>query len=770
MRSSLREGALVVLRSPTGSGKSTRVPLHLLEELEESGDAREVWVVQPRRLAARSLAAHVARLLGEECGDRVGYQVRFDARTGPSTRVVFLTPGVALRRIADDAQALRNVRAVLIDEFHERGAEADAIAAMVLAARRAGAPCALWLLSATIEPAPLVDWMSPFGRVEVLESQGRAFPVNVSYAPSQGRAELTESVADAVVGRLRQGVDGDILCFLPGTGEIRRAIDLVARKLGGAGRARLLPLHGDLEPEEQDEAIRPARPGEVNVVFATNVAETSLTLPGVRHVIDGGYARVARFDPRRGFDTLYTVRASRRSAEQRAGRAGRVAPGTCTRLWSEMDAPPEDEPPEVCRLDLSDLWLSLAGTCDPAALPWPTPPPEERVEAASGLLARLGAIGADGRITALGRRMASLPLGPRSARVLIAAEEIGGFEAALRWAAEWESQGRGDADRVRRRIADRFRPSTRRGALGEALLHGFPDRLATSAGQGRWRLPDGRVAEGGRDLDESGATLGIALEVQELAGGGRGPALRLRSFEPVRPEWVRAAFPGLWSEEVEVDWDPRQRRVVGCRVARFDGQIVDVSSVDDNRIPRLLAEQKLAALVASGDIRWKWGEDEDEWVRRSRLVADAFPERSISRLDDDDLELVRAALVEGCLAAGGVESREVLPLLKEVQGQEASAFVERMAPVTVGLSSGRKARLAYGADGTVLLAARIGDFVGVKQESVRIGQGRIPILFEILAPNWRPVQRTSDLDGFWERSYPAIKADLKRRYPKHPWP
>lgn len=738
--------------------------------MEESGDPREIWVVQPRRLAARSLAVHVAGLLGEECGARVGYQVRFDSRTGPSTRVVFVTPGVALRRLCEDAGCLRRVRAVLIDEFHERGAEADAVAALVLESRRGGGSCSLWLLSATIEAEPLLEWMRPHGRVELLEAQGRTFPVAVSHQAPVAGADLTKSVSDAVLDRLRGGAEGDVLCFLPGTGEIRRAMDLVARRIGRAAAVRLLPLHGDMEPEEQDEALRPARPGEVNVVFATNVAETSLTLPGVRHVVDGGYARVARFDPRRGLDTLYTIRASQRSADQRAGRAGRVAPGTCTRLWSEMDAPPDDEPPEVCRLDLSGLWLTLSSCCRPSDLPWPTPPPAERMEAANVLLARLGAVDADGRVTPLGRRMASLPLGPRAARVLLAAEELGGFDAALRWAAGWESQGRGEEERLRRRLSDKFRPNGRSAELGELLLRGFPDRLAFAAGQGRWRLSDGRVAEGGADAERTRASLVVALEVQELAGGGRGPVLRLRSFEPVRPEWIQEAFPELWREEIELDWDSRQRRIVGSRVARFDGQVVDSAGIDDNRIPRMQAEQRLAALVESGEIRWKWGDEENEWVRRTRLVADAFPEKTIPRLDDGDLELVRAALVEGCLAAGGVESRDVLPLLKEVQGHEATVFVERMAPVSVVLSSGRKARLVYGPDGTVLLSARIGDFVGVKQETIRIGQGRIPLLFEILAPNHRPVQRTSDLDGFWERSYPAIKADLKRRYPKHPWP
>jgi len=758
------------LRSPTGSGKSTRVPLHLLQELEERDVPGEIWVVQPRRLAARSLATHVAGLIGEECGRRIGYRVRFDSRTGPDTRVVFLTPGVALRMLIEDPGAASRLRAVLIDEFHERGAEADAVGALVLQARRDGAGTSLWLLSATIDPEPLAEWMRPFGVVRLLESQGRTFPVAIVHRPPQGAAELTESVAQAAFERIRMGAEGDLLCFLPGVGEIRRTADQLARRLGRESAVRILPLHGDMEPEDQDEALRPARKGEINVVLATNVAETSLTLPGVRHVIDGGYARVARFDPRRGLDTLYTIRASQRSADQRAGRAGRVAPGTCWRLWAEQDAPPGDEPPEVCRLDLSGLWLTLAYSLDPARLAWPTPPPPDRVEAATVLLRRLGALDRRGRTTELGRRMARLPLGPRAAAVLVCAEREGGFEAALAWAAEWESQGRGETDRLRRRLADAFRPSSRSAPLGRCLLAGFPDRLACQVSPGRWRLADGRVAEAGRELHAESESLGIALEVQELAGGGKGPALRLRSFEAVRPEWVREAFPDLWSEEVEVDWDPRARRVVGGRVSRLDGQIVSTAPVSDDRLPRARAEELLAAMVKSGDIRWKWGEDEDEWLARTRLVADAFPEKDIPRLGEDDLDLVRAALVEGCLAAGGVESREVLPLLKEAQGHDAAAFVERMAPLNVGLSSGRKARIAYGADGTALLSARIGDFVGVKQESVRLGQGRIPLVFEILAPNWRPVQRTSDLDGFWERSYPGIKADLKRRYPRHPWP
>jgi ATP-dependent helicase HrpB len=730
-----------------------------------------IWVIQPRRLAARSLAHWVAKGIGEEPGGLVGYQVRFDRKVSDRTRVVFLTPGVALR-LWDDPRIRPSISVVLLDEFHERGAEADALGALVLKERIGGTGPALWILSATIDTEPWSRWLSSAGPVDVLESQGRLHPVAISHHPPAAGTPLPESVARAVRELLRRGPEGDILCFVPGIGEIRRTIDLLASLRHPSLSLRLLPLHGDLEPQEQDEALRPAPPGTLNIVVATNVAETSLTLPGVRHVVDSGYVRSARYDPRRGLDTLYTVRASLRSADQRAGRAGRVAPGTCWRLWHETDIPPDDELPEIRRVDLAPLWLQLSGRQNPSELPWPSPPEPERVQAARELLERLDAVDASGKRTATGADLAQMPVSVRTARVLLESRRIGGAKAAVAWAVGRESRG-GDEDRLRRALADLANPSPAREIpLGRLLLPAFADRIAIrtdastslSTSTDRWRLPDGRVAEG-----DAPGKIGLALEVQETANT-KGTTLRLRDLEPIEPEWLEDAFPGRISTHVEIDWDARARRVVGREVARLDGLELWARPVDDNRLPRLQAEETLAKLVASGDIRWKWGEDEDDWVSRTRLVAKAFPERDLCVFSEEDLDLVRSALVEGCLAAPGVENREVLPYLREVQGQEQMNFVERMAPRQTTLASGRKARIAYQPDGSALVSARIGDFVGVKQESIRIAQGRIPMNFEILAPNHRPVQRTADLDGFWQRSYPEIKADLKRRYPRHPWP
>lgn len=727
-----------------------------------------VWVVQPRRLAARSVAAWVAKARGEELGRSVGYHVRFDRKAGSETRVLFLTPGVALRLACSGG--LEGVSAVLLDEFHERSAETDALAALVLKQSEQGP--ALWLLSATLDPLPLREWLSQGNRrVEILETEGRLHPVEISHHPGPGNLPLPDAMAAAVRERLRQGAEGDILCFLPGVGEIRRTIERLSDgPLPGPYRVRCLPLHGELEPAEQDLALAPAASGWVHVVVATNVAETSLTLPGVRHVIDSGYVRSARFDPRRGLNTLYTVRASRRSADQRAGRAGRVARGTCWRLWNESDLPPEEELPELLRVDLSPLWLGLASAgLTPSSLPWPTPPPEEGVQAAIALLQLLGALDRDLRATPRGREMARMGVSPRVARSIMEARTQGGAQAVVHWAAAWEAQGPAEARKLSDSLSEFVRQAPRKDApLGRLLLPAFPDRLATSVGKDRWRLADGRVCDGLPNQVPGG--LCLALEVQETGNSQKGTALRLREANHIDPRWVEDAFPDQLSTTVETDWDAKVRRVVAREVARLAGQELWSRPVDDNRIPRLQAEQLLSEKIASGEITWKWTEQEEAWLGRTRLVAKAFPERELCQFSEEDLELVRNTVVEGCLAAAGVENREVLPYLQEAQGRDQVQFVERMAPLSLALASGRRARIDYQPDGTALVAARIGDFVGVRQDSVRIAQGRIPMLFEILAPNHRPVQRTADLDGFWQRSYPAIKADLKRRYPRHPWP
>jgi len=764
-----REGGGVVLQAPTGSGKSTRAPQMLLEALPEG----EIWVLEPRRLAVRSLAARVASERGGEVGGEVGYRVRFESRVGPATRLLFLTPGTALRMLSGNPE-LRGVAALCFDEFHERGADSDALAALALELCTTSRPdLRVWILSATLDPVRLVAWFSARGvGARQLSSQGRAYPVELSHLPPESGEMLARTVARAL-RQILSSLQGDVLVFLPGRDEIRRAESACRELLSHhplAAVTEVVQLHGELEPSEQDAAVRPSTPGRFKVILSTNVAETSLTLPGVRHVVDSGLVRRARFDPRRGLNTLWTVRADRKSAEQRAGRAGRTAAGDCLRLWDPRDLPPEDSLPEIARLELSGLWLQLLGEgATPGSLPWLDAPPTEAVAAAQALLERLGALDRDGAITALGRELSKLPVSPRTARVLWEARVNGGLAAALEWASEHESQGGGDARRLRDRLRGMFGPG--KGGpvpLGRLLLPSFSDAIATATDGGRWRLPDGRTAA--LDQSQQASPLLLALEVQETAARERGTSLRIRQAVPLDPDWIIEAFPRDSGLRQLLEWDVRARRVVGREVFELFGQELSHRPLSDDRLDRLRAEEILSEKLADGTIRWAWGDDEDLWARRVRLAAELFPERGLVRLDEGDLDLVRSALCEGCLAAPGVEGREVLPFLREVVGAEGCAFVESMLPLRLNLPNGKRAQLEYRDDGPPLVRARISDLIGLKSSQVRIAQGRVAILWEILAPNHRPVQRTADLDGFWSGAYPEIRKDLARRYPKHPWP
>jgi len=765
-----RQGGGVVLQSPTGSGKSTRVPQLLLDALP----AGEIWVLEPRRLAVRSLAHWVARQRGGEIGGEVGYRVRFESRTSPQTRLVFLTPGTALRMVASNP-TLAGVAAVCLDEFHERGADADALASLALSLMAGPRPdLRLWILSATLDAKGLLEWFGKAGvPARILASEGRSYPVEISHQSPQGG----EPTAKAVARALRQvlsNCDGDVLVFLPGQDEIRRAAtacqEVLSRHPMGATTS-ICSLHGELDPREQDEVVRPSPPGRFKVILSTNVAETSLTLPGIRHVIDSGLVRRARHDALRDLNTLWTVRASRRSAQQRAGRAGRVAAGTCLRLWDPQDLPPEEDPPEVERLELSGLWLQLMGLgIAPQELPWPTPPPTSAVKSAARLLRQLGACDDHGNLTPVGKALAQLPVSPRTGRALLEAQRLDCLEDALDWACQHEAQGPEEARKLRERLRQALPCRHRRNdrPLGRLLLPAFCDRLAVSVGQGRYRLSDGRAAQ--LDTSQEGAALLLVLELQETVGRDRGPALRLRKAEAVEDSWIREVFGSDASFGQVLEWDGRARRVAGREVFSLFGQELSSRPVPDDRIDRLAAEALLAEQVANGTIRWKWGEDEEEWALRVRLAAKLFPERNLSVLDESDMELVRSALCEGCLAAGGIENRAVLPYLREVLGHEACSFVESMLPVRMNLPNSKRARIEYRPDGPPLVQARISDLIGVKSQQVRIAQGRTSILWEILAPNHRPVQRTADLDGFWTGSYPEIRKDLARRYPRHPWP
>ena len=745
VRAALASARAAVLVAPPGSGKTTRVPPALLD------DGR-VFLLQPRRLAARSIARRIAAEQGLALGEDVGWQVRFERRFTARTRLLVATEGVLTGRLQSDP-LLTGFRTIVLDEFHERSLHADLALALGRQAWRAREDLRLLVMSATLDAGPVASFLDD---CPVIEAAGRAHPVDVSYASGL-------SLVDAVRGALA-GAAGHVLCFLPGAPEIRRA---QAELAGRTGDARVLPLHGRLGAEEQDEALAPSSARKV--ILATNVAETSLTVEGVTDVIDTGQQKVLRFDPATGLDRLVLERISLDSAEQRRGRAGRTGPGRVVRLWDSRDRLRARREPDIERVDLASPALDvLAWGGDPRTFEWFEAPPEDRLAAALGLLERLGAT-REGRITRTGEAMHRLPLHPRLARVVVDAG--GGARAAAACAVLAEGwRPAGDppttdsdvlsaSDRIRdappgvraaaRDVEDAARAAgVGRARVGEgdealrrALLTGFPDRVARRRAplSNRLVLATGQGAVLGRESGVRGGDLLLALDVTGGAAGAGG--------EPI----VRAA------SRVEREWLAGVRTEV---VHRFDDEAGAVRAfARDEYDGLLLAERPVPvdpALAAD-------------------LLARALERRGLGPAAAALQGRLRAAGLEADLHAGVVAAcrgRTSLPALDrpdEWLDPGVRARLDRLAPERLALPSGRTAALEYRPDGAVVAAAKLQELFGLA-DTPRIGPGRVPVVFELLAPNGRPVQTTSDLRSFWERTYPEVRKELRGRYPRHPWP
>jgi ATP-dependent helicase HrpB len=742
VRERLRGSRALVLVAPPGSGKTTRVPPAL------TGDG-SVFLLQPRRIAARSIAKRIASEQGWTLGEEVGFQVRFEKRYSRDTRLLVATEGVLTRRLQSDP-LLSGFRTIVLDEFHERSLHADLALAFARQAWRARSDLRLLVMSATLDAGPVVRFLDD---CPVIEVAGRPHPIEVRYEP---RTPLPDAVR-AVLAR----PGGHVLCFLPGAPEIRRA----QGELGTFAGARVLPLHGTLRGEEQDEALAPS--AQRKVILATNVAETSLTVEGVTDVIDTGQHKVLRYDPSRGLDRLELERIPADSAEQRAGRAGRTGPGRVLRLWDARDRLRQRREPEIERVDLASPVLDvLAWGGDPRTFEWFEAPPADALVAAVALLERLGAC-KGGRLTPDGAAMHRLPVHPRLARVLLAAG--GGARAAAACAvlAEgWRPALKGDTPTTDSDVlsaADRIReapPGVRAAAreleslvpaeaatgggderLLRALLAGFPDRVARrrEPGASRLVLSSGSGALLGR---ESGVREGELVLALEVTGGVAGAAA-----EPL----VRVA------SRVERSWLEEVRSEV---VHRFDEASGSVRAVARDSYDRLvLAERPVppdpelaAGLLAEAVERRGLGEAGERLRRRLRLAG----------LEAD----LHAAVISAC------RGRTSLPPLDEPErwlDATTRSRLDRLAPVRLALPSGRTAALDYREDGSLFAAAKLQELFGLA-ETPRIGPGREPVVFELLAPNGRPVQTTRDLRGFWERTYPEVRKELRGRYPKHPWP
>jgi ATP-dependent helicase HrpB len=809
----LRREAAVVLRAPTGAGKTTRVPPALLDAGLTRG---RIIVLEPRRLAARAAARRIADERGEALGDVVGYSVRFERKYGPNTRLLVVTPGVLLRFLLDDP-FLSDTGVVVFDEFHERGLESDLALGMARLIQQTVRPeLRIVVMSATLATGEVSQYL---GGCPVVESEGRLFPVEVVYEPKP-ESQAWPVAAARAAERLLDRTPGDLLVFLPGLHEIR----LTARHLEAAAAARdfaVLPLHGELPAEQQDAALLPQ--ARRKVVLATNVAETSVTVEGVTGVVDTGLARSLVFDPAVGLDRLKLTPVSRASADQRTGRAGRTRPGVCVRLWSAMGhrARPAQTQPEIRRVDLAGAVLHLLcmGEKDVLRFPWPEPPPEATVTQALALLRRLGAVDQD--VTDLGRAMARLPAHPRIARLLIEGRRLGearrvALAAALlserdpfgrslgdpppdhRRAAtesdlldrvealeEYEKTGRvqtalGPLNRGAARFVLHARDQLLRARNGErdgggvhvsrsdeavrrALLAAFPDRLA------RRREPGARrgVMVGGRGVrlapssGVSAAELFLCLDVD----AGQAEAV-VRQASAVERDWLPSAS---LTTSTEVAFDEQSERVTARRVTRFEDLILDevqAALPGDEETARVLAA---AAAARPERVLPAADSPAAQYRTRVRCLGSWMPELQLPAFEESELRDLIAVLSHGCRSFADLRKAPWLDAMRARLTHAQRQAVEREAPERLEVPSGSRVALRYEEGRPPVLAVRIQEVFGLR-ETPRVGGGRVRVLLHLLAPNYRPQQVTDDLASFWANTYPVVRKELRARYPKHAWP
>ena len=742
----LKRDAAVVLEAPPGAGKTTRVPPALLEIVQG-----EVVVLEPRRIAARAAARWVASELGERVGERVGYQVRFEEVSSPRTRLRYLTEGILARRLLSDPE-LRGVGAVVLDEFHERHLPGDLALALV---QRLLPRVKLVVMSATLDAAPLAKHLG----CRVVRSEGRRFAVEIEYQEKPGR--LGEQVALAVRKLTVPGSSGDVLVFLPGAAEIRQAAQ-ACEEIARHRELLLVPLHGDLPAEEQDRALSPA--DRRKVILSTNVAETSVTVPGVTAVIDSGLARIAAHSPWSGLTSLQVMKVSRASAAQRAGRAGRTGPGRALRLYSKRDhdARPEHHPPEIERLDLAGTVLDLrAAGIDPAQLPWVDAPPPSSLGTAEALLRRIGALDDSGQITELGRDCARFPLHPRLSRLLLESARRGAAADGCTIAALLsENEARAAdvlelLDQPRSRRAEQARSQLLRSlgrsdagkdpdALRISTLSAFPDRIARRRGD-EVLLSSGGSAQIVREGPRSEWL--VAVDAEERREHGRSRVL-VRLACAIDPEWLLEAA----REETQLVW-------AHDRVEAVHRLLYDKLVLEETRTPA--QDAALLFQHASFD-RTRI----EELRARAAAVAQHCPESGVRALSDEDVE---RALRRACEGRGSLVELQDLDLAGLLFQPAQRAALDRLAPEQVSLPSGRKLHVEYAASQPPAVRSRLQDFFGLARGPA-ICEGRLPLVLHLLAPNGRAQQVTQDLAGFWQRHYPSVRRELMRKYPRHAWP
>ena len=816
----------LILQAPTGSGKSTQVPQILLDGgALESG---RCIILQPRRLATRMLAKRVAEERGGELGGEVGYQIRLDNVSSPETRILFVTEGILLRRMLVNPR-LEEISTLIFDEFHERHLFSDVSLARALDLQESTRPdLKIIVMSATLDGAQLERHLAP---CQTLSSEGRTYPVEIEYLHHEPRDDPPWELAAEAVAEHFDRTDGDILVFMPGAYEIQRTINEINHRAPSG--CIVFPLHGELPASEQDKAV--ARTAKRKIIVSTNVAETSLTIDGVTMVVDSGLARVARYDSHRGINTLFIEKISRASAEQRAGRAGRTAPGLCVRLWTQRDHSLRAavELPEIRRLDLAETLLSLkaAGVRDLSRFRWIDRPEEKSLARAEQLLSDLGALDRhSGEITYTGRRMLSFPVHPRYARMFLAAKEFDCVRAAALIAALTQSRnlllraerrveeerseifGQGISDflilirafsyaqrhkfriqalrslaihaEAARQVEKLFEQfleiarteglDTESGAakdeaIARCVLAGFADQVARrrSGGTLICDIVHGRRGQLARSSVAQNSRLIVAAEINEIEGRGGEAQVVLSLVTEIEEAWLREMFPDDFEDRVAHLFDKSQNRVVVRRERIFRDLVID--SMDRDAEPSPEASACLAKAVSEGDLTLnQWNDSVEQWIARVNFLAAALPEDEIPKIGSVEREYVVHLACEGATNYREIKDRPILNLVRSLLSPVHQQLVDKHAPERLELPGGRRAKITYSSDSPPYLSARIQDLYGVADD-LKIAAGRVPLVIHVLAPNHRPVQVTNSLKTFWAESYPKLKQQLQRQYPKHEW-
>lgn len=824
---SLADVPRLVLEAPPGAGKTTQVPLALLDAPWLAG--RKIVMLEPRRVAARAAAGFMAQQRGEAVGETVGYRIRFENKVSAKTRIEVVTEGILTRMLQDDPM-LDGIGVLLFDEFHERHLAGDlglALALDVQAGLRED--LRIVAMSATLDGEGLARFLD----APRLSSAGRSYPVTIAHLPARRDEAMEHQVKRAVEHALAQH-PGDVLVFLPGQREIGNVQALLSSHPhlpappAGEGRGggdrhdiELLALHGELPVEQQARVLQPSNDGRRRVVLATNVAESSVTLPGVRVVIDTGLAREPRYDPNSGFSRLDIVNIAQASADQRAGRAGRVAEGFAYRLWPESQRLEPQRRPEIAQVELAGLALELAAWGSDA-LRFVDAPPSGALGAARDLLQRLGALTQENNITALGRKMLGIGTHPRLAAMLFSSHDADeralacdiaalleardplragpGIARSDALAARWQAlaafrRGRApqDASRTGLQAIDTAAAQWRRRlrcdtkppidipahALGDLLAHAFPDRIGYrhASDMRRYQLANGRMAQ----LFDDSALIGepwiVAAELRFEAKDAK--VLRAAPVDEAR---LRRDFAARFSDRDEVRWDATKRALVAERVQRFDGIVLDArpaGRVDPAQAARALTD----AVRALGLDALPWRESLAQWRARVRCLRAWMPEFALPDLSDNALlSTLDAWLMPafvGKTRLDALSEDELAEALKSGVDWAARQRIDALAPMRIVVPSGMERAIEYGFDSAAndgegaptppVLAVKLQELFGLA-DTPRIADGRIALTLHLLSPAGRPLQVTQDLRSFWERTYPEVKKEMKGRYPKHPWP